>query len=315
MNGPVAAIPLHDAAAGADPELAALISAPVEIKRPAGPSGPFVFASPHSGRIYPRAFGQASRLDSLTLRKSEDAFVDELFDFVGDFGAPLVSARFPRAFVDPNRAPGEIDPAMFDAPLAVQIAGKTPRVVAGLGVIPRVVRDGLEIYRARLSAAEAQFRLERFYWPYHSALATLVAEAKAIHGVAVVIDCHSMPPPSRGTDVVVGDCFGESAAPDLTQTVQRTLADLGFTVARNAPYAGGYTTMLHGRPREGVHAIQIELSRALYLDEVRMEKTEGFASCRDRLACFVERLIQATGKWRPRKPAEKEMAAPKGGQV
>lgn len=316
MSGTLAAVVAEGGDFPADPELADLLAKPVAVFRPATNAGPFVFASPHSGRIYPRAFASASRLDALTLRKSEDAFVDELFDCALDFGAPLVVARFPRAFVDTNRAPGEIDPAMFDAPLGVQVAGRTPRVIAGLGVIPRVVRDGLEIYRARLSAAEAQFRLERFYRPYHALLSQLVAEAKARHGVAVVVDCHSMPPPARGMDVVLGDCYGESAASELTHAIQRTLAELGFTITRNAPYAGGYTTALYGRPRDGVHAVQIELSRALYLDESRIEKTDGFTLCRARLARFVERLTQATGKWRTQKAAGgKEMAAPRGGQV
>jgi len=296
--------PANDDGVGADPVLDALALAPVSVCRPARLLSPFVFASPHSGRLYPKSFAGISRRDALTRRKSEDAVVDELFDCVVDFGAPLLAARFPRAFVDPNRAPGEIDPAMFDAPLGVAVGGRTARVAAGLGVIPRVVRDGLEIYRSRLAPREALFRLERFYRPYHAALAELVAEARAAFGVAIVVDCHSMPPPARGTDVVVGDCYGESAAADLTAHVQRSFGELGFSVTRNAPYAGGYTTSLHGRPEQGVHAIQIEISRALYLDETRMEKTEGFRACRERLGRFAGRLMAANGSWRPAQAAE-----------
>ena len=280
----------------ADANLSALAAEPVTIRAPRGPKVPFIFASPHSGRFYPSSFAQSSRLDPISLRRSEDAFVDELFDSVTELGAPLIAARFPRAFVDANRAPGELDPAMFDAPLG-SVAPRSPRVAAGLGVIPRVVRDGLEIYGARLPAGEAAFRLEHFYRPYHAALAGLVEQARAEFGVAVVIDCHSMPPPAKAHDIVLGDCYGEAAAAELIGQTQKILAGLGFSVARNAPYAGGYTTNLYGRPREGVHAIQIEVSRALYLDENRMEKSVGFASCRDRLRVFAVKLLAEAGNW------------------
>src|SRR5262245_6956404 len=279
-----------------DANLHALAAEPVTIRVPKGPKVPFIFASPHSGRFYPASFAQSSRLDPISLRRSEDAFVDELFDSVTELGAPLIAARFPRAFVDANRAPGELDPAMFDAPVS-PVGPRSPRVAAGLGVIPRVVRDGLEIYGTRLPAGEAAYRLEHFYRPYHAALAGLVAKAHAEFGVAVVIDCHSMPPPAKAYDIVLGDCYGEAAAAELISQTQRTLSGLGFSVARNAPYAGGYTTHLYGRPREGVHAIQIEVSRALYLDESRMEKSAGFTSCRDRLRQFAARLVAEAGTW------------------
>jgi N-formylglutamate amidohydrolase len=280
-----------------DPAMHALTADPVHILSPKRPYAPFVFASPHSGRFYPPSFARATRLDPVTLRKSEDAFVDELFDGVAEFGAPLVSARFPRAFVDVNRAPGELDPAMFDAPVESRVGPRTPRVAAGLGVIPRVVRDGVEIYGARLPAREAAFRLERFYRPYHAALGKLVADARAQFGVAIVVDCHSMPPPAKGHDIVLGDCYGEAASHALMAQIQKFLGDLGFSVARNAPYAGGYTTSLYGRPDERVHAVQIEISRALYLDEHCMEKNAGFALCKERLRAFAERLIASSGQW------------------
>jgi len=279
-----------------DPNLRALAAEPLTIRGGDGPTVPFIFASPHSGRFYPLSFAQSSRLDPISLRRSEDAFVDELFDSVTDLGAPLIAARFPRAFVDANRAPGELDPAMFDAPL-VSVGPRSPRVAAGLGVIPRVVRDGLEIYRARLPAGEAAFRLEHFYRPYHAALADLVERARAEFGVAIVIDCHSMPPPAKGHDIVLGDCYGEAAAPELIGQTHKILTGLGFSVARNAPYAGGYTTHLYGRPREGVHALQVEVSRALYLDESRMEKSAGFVSCRARLRVFAGKLLAEAGSW------------------
>jgi N-formylglutamate deformylase len=274
--------------------LADLRARPVEVWRPGRQTAPFIFASPHSGRLYPESFARQTRLDPVSLRKSEDAFVDELFGSVPALGAPLIAARFPRAFVDVNRAPSEIDPAMFDAPLGAATPLRTPRVAAGLGIIPRIVRDGLEIYGARLPVNEAHFRLESFYRPYHAALAGLVAETTALFGVAIVVDCHSMPPPSRGSDIVIGDCYGEAAAAELIAAAQRTLAQLGFSVIRNAPYAGGYTTNLYGKPDLSVHALQIEISRGLYLDEARMEKTAGFRDCKARLERFASRLLSAS---------------------
>jgi N-formylglutamate deformylase len=260
-----------------DPAMYALAAEPIQIFVPEPQSAPFIFASPHSGRFYPPSFARATRLDPVTLRKSEDAFVDELFSGVTRLGVPLIAARFPRAFVDVNRAPSELDPAMFDAPVDSRVGPRTPRVAAGLGVIPRVVRDGVEIYGARLPAREAAFRLERFYRPYHTALAKLVADARAQFGVAIVVDCHSMPPPAKGHDIVLGDCYGEAASHTLIAQIQKLLGELGFSVARNAPYAGGYTTHLYARRTQGVHALQIEVSRALYLDEERIVKAAGFA--------------------------------------
>jgi len=281
-----------------DPALLALAAEPVVVHRPVSLSTPFIFASPHSGRCYPQSFTGLSKLDAVNLRRSEDAFVDELFENVTELGAPLIAARFPRAFVDPNRAPAELDPAMFDAPLGPPVAARSPRVAAGLGVIPRVVRDGLEIYGTRLPAAEAMFRLERFYRPYHTALAEIVAKAQAQFGVAIVVDCHSMPPPAKAHDVVLGDCYGEAAGSELIAFAQKVLVQLGFSVARNAPYAGGYTTSLYGRPRDGVHAFQVEISRGLYLDEARMEKNGGFTVCKEKLRRFAAALISEPGSWR-----------------
>jgi N-formylglutamate amidohydrolase len=280
-----------------DPGLDELVVAPVDLRLPARLASPFVFASPHSGRTYPSSFARATRLDAVTLRQSEDAYVDELFAAVTELGSPLIAARFPRAYVDANRAPNELDPAMFDAPVDPRAGPRTARVAAGLGVIPRIVRDGLEIYGARLPAREANFRIEHFYRPYHKALAKLTAAAHAKFGVAIIVDCHSMPPPSKGQDIVLGDCHGQSASPALSAEAQRLLGEVGFSVARNAPYAGGYTTSLYGRPYEKTHAIQIEVSRALYLDERRMEPNGSFHDCRARLLRFAERLLTSRGTW------------------
>jgi len=298
------ALPLSENTA--DPDLRDLSVNPVLLLRPARQTSPLIFASPHSGRIYPDIFVRQTKLDPLTLRKSEDAYVDELFAAVVELGAPLLAARFPRAFIDPNRAPGEIDGAMFDGPLGCWVGPRTPRVAAGLGVIPRIVRDGVEIYPARLPAREALFRFESFYRPYHTALARLVAETRDNFGVAIVIDCHSMPPPLRGADIVIGDCYGESAAPGLSAEVHRGLTTLGFSVARNAPYAGGYTTKLYGKPEAGVHALQIEVSRTLYLDEMTIEKTTAFGECRDRLCRFARALTVKRWAELPRRQAAAE---------
>jgi N-formylglutamate amidohydrolase len=274
-----------------DPVLAALEAGPVRIIHPDEQRLPYVFASPHSGRTYPESFIARSPLTALALRRSEDAYVDELFAAVADFGCPLVMAQFPRAYVDVNRAPGELDIEMFTGPLAIAVESPGPRVHAGLGVIPRVVRDGVEIYRGKLPPQEAEWRLTRLYRPYHAALAALVEETVATFGCAVVIDCHSMPSMPSVSELVLGDCHGTSAATALIRHVERAFAAQGFATARNAPYAGGFTTHLYARREVGVHALQIELNRALYLNEERIEKTAGFAGIKGRLTAALRQVL------------------------
>ncbi len=275
-----------------DAVLEALIAEPFTLAQAKPQSAAFVFASPHSGQLYPPSFMAKSALDALELCQSEDAFVDELFASVSAFGAPLIAARFPRAFVDANRAATEIDPAMFDALPALPMT-RTARVTAGLGVIPRIVRDGLEIYRERLPAREAAFRLDSFYGPYHAALAKLVKETRLHFGIAVVVDCHSMPSSTRMPDIVLGDHYGESAASTLVAHAREALRAAGFTVGYNMPYAGGHTTLTYGKPTHGLHALQIEINRALYLDERRMEKLPAFTELKTRLEEFIARLVTA----------------------
>jgi N-formylglutamate amidohydrolase len=282
---------------GGDAVLADLAARPFAVLRPAHQSVPFIFASPHSGRIYPPTLTRLSRLDALSLRKSEDAFVDELFTHVVADGAPLIVARFPRAFVDVNRGAEELDPALFEAPLPRAMSGPSTHVNAGLGVIPRVVRDGLEIYRGRLPVAEAEFRLAQFHRPYHAALAALVEETRARFGVAVVIDCHSMPSGVKGAEIVLGDRHETTAAAELSAHALAALQRLGFDVVRNAPYAGGYTTALYGQPADGMHALQVEVNRALYLDEDKMEKAASFDDCRELLGHFTAALVRADLRW------------------
>jgi len=257
-----------------------------DICMPMRQTSPAIFSSPHSGRVYPPDFVATSRLDETTLRRSEDAFVDEIFAAAPDFGAPMIRALFPRAYVDPNRAAYELDQAMFDAPLPDHVRTHSPKITAGLGTIPKIVASGEAIYDTKLSFAEAERRIDTHYRPYHSALAALIAETRARFGVALLIDCHSMPSTGpllaprlslKNIDMVLGDGHGKTCAALITDTVEQTLAEFGYRVTRNRPYSGGYITRHYGHPEERVHALQIELSRALYMDERRIRRGPGMA--------------------------------------
>jgi len=257
-----------------------------------------VFASPHSGRVYLKSFLESSQLTPLQLRKSEDAFIDKLFTPAPDHGAPLLRAHFPRAYVDANREPFELDPAMFDGPLPAFVNTTSPRISAGLGTIPKVVSSGEDIYGDKIHFADARARIEACHVPYHEALRGLIAVTRKRFGGCLLIDCHSMPsvggpidrdPGLKRVDMVLGDRHGLSAAPAVTNHVERILKDLGFRTTRNNPYAGGFTTREYGRPKDGVHALQIEINRAIYMDENRIEPGEGMAA----LGQGVERLIAA----------------------
>jgi N-formylglutamate amidohydrolase len=255
--------------------LDAELQPPFDIVEPHALGAPLVFDSPHSGSLYPQRFLAASRLDALMLRRSEDAFVDELFLPCVALGAPLLRARFPRAFLDVNREPYELDPSMFDGPLPDFANTRSLRVAAGLGAIPRVVGDAQAIYKGRIPVGEGLGRIAALHRPYHERLAGLIERARARFGMAVLIDCHSMPstladggPP----DIVLGDRFGASAAPWIVEAIEATLIAKGYRVRRNKPYAGGYITECYGAPASGRHAVQIEVNRALYMDERRIVK-------------------------------------------
>jgi N-formylglutamate amidohydrolase len=271
---------------------------PYEIRRPAQPGTPFVFASPHSGRLYPDDMMAASALDPAAIRRSEDAFVDALAAAGPRYGAPLIAANFARAYIDVNREPYELDQAMFEDELPAFARSRTARVAAGLGSIAKVVAEGQEIYARKLTFQEACRRIETVHQPYHAALRGLLDEARAAFGLAILIDWHSMPsaaavvdgPKGRKTcDFVLGDRYGAACAPAVAAVVERELQARGYTVNRNAPYAGGYTTEHYGRPAEGVHALQIEINRALYLDEKKLRRHGGF----ERLAHDLEKLVEA----------------------
>lgn len=250
----------------------------------AGPArSPLVLASPHSGAIYPPDFVAASRLDAATLRRSEDSHVDALAaPAAAALGAPLLRARFPRAFLDVNREPFEFDTRLFEGEMPPGANTRSLRVAGGLGVVPRVVGEGLEIYRGRLPVGVGLARVERLHRPYHAALGSLLAQARAAFGAAALIDCHSMPSiatakaAGRRLDVVIGDRYGASADGALAAAVEASFAAEGFRTARNKPYAGGYVTERHGRPEAGIHAIQIEVSRDLYMDERSLAPHAGF---------------------------------------
>jgi N-formylglutamate amidohydrolase len=280
-------------------------SAVCDVLAPHAQTAPVVFASPHSGNNYPAAFVAASRLDPVALRRSEDAFVDEIFGAAPELGAPLLRAHFPRAFVDPNREAFELDPTMFEDRLPDYVNVSSPRIEAGLGTIARVVTNGEEIYRDKLRFCEALERIETFYRPYHGRLEALLKNTRDRFGGALLIDCHSMPSIGgpmdadsglRRVDIVLGDRHGSSCNPEVTDLVEETCRDLGFRVTRNRPYAGGFTTHHYGQPRQGIHALQIEINRALYMDESAIKRTEGFAS----LARRIRDLIGILAKIAPR---------------
>jgi N-formylglutamate amidohydrolase len=275
-----------------------------ELERPAAPRMPLVVASPHSGCEYPADFLAASRLDPLVLRRSEDSFVDELFAAAPRLGAPLLSARFPRAYLDVNREAWELDPTMFADPLPRFVNAGSPRVRMGLGTIARIVAADAEIYAGKLRFAEAQRRIENLYHPYHRILCGLIAETAAAFGGCLLVDCHSMPsaPALCGrqtADIVLGDCHGTACGREILDAARGFFAERGLRVAINAPYAGGFTTGHYGQPRRHRHALQIEINRALYMDERSFERKPGFARFAADLAEFVQRLGAAVAACLP----------------
>jgi N-formylglutamate amidohydrolase len=270
-----------------------------DVLSPAVQSAPFVFSSPHSGRIYPPEFLALSRLDPKTLRKSEDCFVDQLFRCVTTLGAPLLSARFPRAFLDLNREPYELDPELIDEPLPEHANTQSIRVAGGLGTVARIVADGEEIYRERLGLKTVMARIDQLYFPFHRELNRLIDETVHRFGYAIIVDCHSMPSslmtPNGGQrpDIVIGDRFGASADPRLSSLLQEVLHGYGYDVQMNRPYAGGYITEHYGRPQRGVHALQLEINRGLYLNESTFTQSAGFTGLEADLCAFAAQLFRS----------------------
>ncbi len=260
---------------------------------------PFVFNSPHSGRRYSPEFLQQARLDGLAIRRSEDHFVDQLFAGGRDLGAPMLVAHFPRAFLDVNREPYELDPRMFDGSLSPYVNMNSVRVAGGLGTIPRIVAENMEIYRGRMSVDEALDRIECIYKPYHACLRKLIARTHVRFGHAILIDCHSMPGNIRVSgngmkpDFIIGDRYGTSASAEISRNAMKILQDMGFNVVRNKPYAGGFITEHYGRPARGLHALQVEVNRGLYIDEVKLVKKPEFAALAAQVTRFLELLAHS----------------------
>jgi N-formylglutamate amidohydrolase len=264
---------------------------PFDILEPEHWRGPIVFNSPHSGSIYPQDFLASSRLDMAVLRRSEDSFVDELIAGVVGRGYPLMRAHFPRCYVDVNREPYELDPRMFTGRLPSFANTRSMRVAGGLGTVARVVGDAQEIYDQRISVDDALQRIESLYKPYHRALRKLVTKAHRDFGAAILIDCHSMPSATGRddrprADIVLGDRYGTSCVTAIMDVVEATLRGQGYVVSRNKPYAGGFITEHYGNPSAGLHAVQLEINRALYMDEHSFTRSESF----DRLAADLEIL-------------------------
>jgi N-formylglutamate deformylase len=254
-----------------------------EVHEPVSQTIPFVYNSPHSGRIYPPEFIAQSRLEGISIRRSEDQYVDELFGAAVDLGAPLLLANVPRAYLDVNREPYELDPRMFDGLLPPYANINSLRVAGGLGTIPRIVAENMEIYARRLPVQEGLERVESVYKPYHSTLRRLIARTHVQFGFGVLIDCHSMPGNVRVAgsnarpDFIIGDRYGTSASAELSRTAIGILEEMGFAAIRNKPYAGGFITEHYGNPASGLHAVQLELNRAIYMDERRRERSPRFA--------------------------------------
>ncbi len=254
----------------------------VKVIEPVETTSHLVFASPHSGRVYPSDLMARAQVSPLTLRSSEDAFVDLLVGDAPAFGAPLITTEVPRAYVDFNRAEDELDPALIEG---VTRAGLNPRVASGLGVIARVVANGRPIYRGRLPRAEAEARIARYWRPYHQALGALLQRQRARFGQVVLCDMHSMPHEAlcahgARPEVVLGDRYGAACAPEMLDRIETVFRRAGLRVTRNAPFAGAYVAQHYGRPSAGMHAVQIEIDRGLYLDEARVAPGPNFAAFR-----------------------------------
>ncbi|MEJ0096836.1 MAG: N-formylglutamate amidohydrolase [Bauldia sp.] len=270
-----------------------------EVITPAERRLPVVLNSPHSGACYPSDFLAASRLDEKAIRRSEDTYVDELVGGAAALGCPLLKANFPRAWLDVNREPYELDPKMFDGHLPTYANVRSVRVAGGLGTIARIVSESEEIYAGPLNVEEGLARIDLVYKPYHRMLRQMVLETRARFGVAVLIDCHSMPSTVRGMhgrlrpDIVLGDRYGTSCSSALTDMAASLLGGFGYSVSRNKPYAGGFITEHYGQPARGLHAVQLEFNRHLYMDERTLEKTAGFARLRADLTRLISALIDA----------------------
>ena len=270
----------------------------LEIVHPDVQAMPVVLASPHSGCAYPPEFLASSRLGPVAIRRSEDAFVDRIAAIGPKRGAPLLKALFPRAYLDVNREAYELDPEMFDAPLPTFVNTISPRAAIGLGTIPRIVGHEQPIYAHKLSFAEVQQRIDTLYYPYHAALEALVHETRLRFGICILVDCHSMPsqgaasPAAARPDIVLGDGFGATCAGIVSETAAQKFSAAGLKVERNRPYAGGFTTRHYGRPTIGVHTLQVEIARNLYMDEEKLTPLPTLARLSEVLGSVIDAIAR-----------------------
>lgn len=258
---------------------------------PARPGSPVVLSVPHAGRAYSDGLLAAARLSRARLESLEDRLVDRLVWRAVEAGAVALIADSPRAEIDLNRDERELDPAMVLPRPAADSTLDSPRTRGGLGLIPARIAGSGAIWRQRIAAAEVERRIERIHRPYHSALAAELAASRARFGIAVLLDCHSMPPRGLGAEapVVLGDRHGGSMAEPLVAAAESAVREAGFKVARNAPYAGGHITERHGDPARGIHALQLELDRSLYLAPDLRTSGPGF----DRVARLIAAVAGA----------------------
>lgn len=266
-------------------------------------STPLLLTSPHSGRYYPPDFLAVSRLDLPALRRSEDAFVDAIAAAGPKLGIPLLAGHYARIFCDLNRGPWELDPAMFAEALPDFVTTTTPKLAAGLGTLPRLGAGGEPIYRDKLSFTEAERRVRGVWEPFHARLAALIGEIRATHGGVVLLDLHSMPELSLAglppADIVLGDAHGASADPALVARIAALFTAQGLRVRRNHPYAGGYITRHYGTPAAGVHVVQIEMARRLYMDERTLTAHAGLSRLRSILEEVLAKLRREAEAWLP----------------
>ncbi len=262
---------------------------PCEIRRPSGPAR-LLYDSPHSGRVYPDDLAAGAAIEEL--RRAEDAYVDELLAPAVDVGAVLLTATYARCYIDLNRPPDDIDADLLAEPWPFPL-NPTEKSARGLGLIRRFATPGVPVNARKLRVSEVERRLEDVYVPYHEALDGLVAELHSRGTPVLHVDWHSMKSAGntmtpdgagdRRADFVVSDRDGTTASPQVSHLVVETLRSLGYAVSVNHPYKGGAIVRRIGRPGDSIHSVQIEINRALYLDELRVEKTAGFGPLQDAL--------------------------------
>ncbi|NCG09689.1 MAG: N-formylglutamate amidohydrolase [Alphaproteobacteria bacterium] len=274
-----------------------------------GSPSKWLITSPHSGHYYPRDFILKSKLDSQQLRLSEDMHIDALLADAPQAGASLLSATYPRAYVDLNREPYELDASMFSDPLPDYVNKDSTRVLGGLGTIAKIVTERLEIYDRPLVFSEAEQRIEKIYFPFHTCLKQQIETARDFWGKAYLLDVHSMPSnavrkykggKSGSVDFVLGNRHGRSCDADIYDVVYDFLTDAGYYVEKNKPYAGGYITEHYGNPSEGFHTLQLEVNRKLYMNETSYDLLGNSDEIRNLFSDLVSTLINKTHEKRPK---------------